>query len=691
MLFCFLLLPEIGCWLLVSMRTSQRAQRASFSSLPFLKIGNPSDEVEVVDNDLAEQKKAKALKFLVKIHPFTTLHLPCQYAAQGHCSPPLKRRGKRCTVAPFMSHSQKPSGEEDDRHLELNESPALPPDYTPSAFDVCCGRGKKNWNHQGNMNYRQLIRSTVEAYQCAGKRERTKIIHSIMQTIRQQGGRFVKQDADSGRWIDIGFASALEKVDHSLRDQAAPQEPIEMLSGPVGLPNGYQPQNVDVCCGRGKKNWNHQGNVWFRELIRSKVKQYQDAGDKHEKTSLIVSVVEAVRQRGGRFVKQDGNTKLWYDIGEAQSRDKVDHSLRDQVYHGSSSSEAKPPARRRRAPPSASGDTSNQVEGSTSGNGPVAASRKRPRAAEAATTATPSVAAAAGRNTAGLSAVATNRSAVSTTAATANPLTGTTAQQAMGISPGIQIVAPPFQAPTSVQSGLTVPLATANNMFGGLDGRILPLLSSESSRTTTAAGGWFPPQQQQSTGRVGLPRSVAAGPASYGGNITSGEVLLSPSSSSATMNDELLLSARRGELSTPADDDIPVASDELFSSDDSPDAVHGHAAAAAQNLPAQQQQMMMAMMMDQFRSVGGQQMPPPACSNVDPWREMAPALMGQRLQPSLQLVQHPKATESSQHLPSSSWFLSSQLQQQQAPSRGSDQYQAGEEEVDDDGKPRALR
>ncbi len=97
------------------------------------------------------------------------------------------------------------------------------------------------------------------------------------------------------------------------------------------LPVGYEPRSRDVCCGRGKRNWNHEGNVWFRNLIQANVDRYVQAPSKTDKTAVVISVVEQVRQEGAFFVKQDDDSGRWYDIGDIQAREKVGHSLRDQV------------------------------------------------------------------------------------------------------------------------------------------------------------------------------------------------------------------------------------------------------------------------------------------------------------------------------------------------------------------------
>mmetsp|Transcript_9085 Transcript_9085/g.19599 ORF Transcript_9085/g.19599 Transcript_9085/m.19599 type:complete len:375 (-) Transcript_9085:122-1246(-) len=96
------------------------------------------------------------------------------------------------------------------------------------------------------------------------------------------------------------------------------------------LPPGYKPGDFDVCCGRGKRHWNHVGNVRFRRMIQTNVERYMDAPLKNDKTAVVVSIVDDIRNLGGHFLKEDLRSN-WYDIGDQQAREKVGHSLRDQV------------------------------------------------------------------------------------------------------------------------------------------------------------------------------------------------------------------------------------------------------------------------------------------------------------------------------------------------------------------------
>jgi hypothetical protein len=125
---------------------------------------------------------------------------------------------------------------------------------------------------------------------------------------------------------------------------------------PTLLPSGYSPTALDVCCGRGKTNWNHEGNVAFRNLIRKYVPRYMGESSRADKTLIVVTIVDEIRSCGGRFLKED-DEGTWYDIGDAQARDKVGHSLRDHVTNMSKQKDSndKTEARRISSPQSDSG------------------------------------------------------------------------------------------------------------------------------------------------------------------------------------------------------------------------------------------------------------------------------------------------------------------------------------------------
>ena len=83
------------------------------------------------------------------------------------------------------------------------------------------------------------------------------------------------------------------------------------------LPIEYEPTNLDICSGRGKRNWTHSGNVSFRDLIQHTTPTYMAAATKNEKTAIVCNIVEEMRALGCKFLKQDGETNRWYDMGDA--------------------------------------------------------------------------------------------------------------------------------------------------------------------------------------------------------------------------------------------------------------------------------------------------------------------------------------------------------------------------------------
>jgi hypothetical protein len=101
---------------------------------------------------------------------------------------------------------------------------------------------------------------------------------------------------------------------------------------PPGPPfdRSYQPTIRDVCSGRGKKHWNLPGNIAFRNHIQTRVAEYLMRTTKIGKTEMVATIVGELRQQGFQFLKQTKEGH-WYDIGDQQARDKVGHSLRDQV------------------------------------------------------------------------------------------------------------------------------------------------------------------------------------------------------------------------------------------------------------------------------------------------------------------------------------------------------------------------
>lgn len=87
----------------------------------------------------------------------------------------------------------------------------------PTVQDVLCGRGKDCFHHEGNIRFRALIEAMLSQYTISrSKKHKMQIIQFVVQTVIQEGGRFLKKE--DRRWYDGGIACGKDKVGHSFRD-----------------------------------------------------------------------------------------------------------------------------------------------------------------------------------------------------------------------------------------------------------------------------------------------------------------------------------------------------------------------------------------------------------------------------------------------------------------------------------------
>ena len=93
------------------------------------------------------------------------------------------------------------------------------PFTVPNEADVQCGRGLRNFQHPGNCKLRkQIMGNTTSFAKCKYRREKTRIIDSVIESVMREGGRFLKYDYGAKRWYDGGFVAAKQRVGIAFRD-----------------------------------------------------------------------------------------------------------------------------------------------------------------------------------------------------------------------------------------------------------------------------------------------------------------------------------------------------------------------------------------------------------------------------------------------------------------------------------------
>lgn len=86
----------------------------------------------------------------------------------------------------------------------------------------------------------------------------------------------------------------------------------------------------DVLSGRGGGTNVHRGNRTFRNLINQHRREYLKA-KKNDKPVISKAIVKAIRDSGGRFLKKDSKSNLWFEIGDTLAREKTSQALRQRA------------------------------------------------------------------------------------------------------------------------------------------------------------------------------------------------------------------------------------------------------------------------------------------------------------------------------------------------------------------------
>jgi len=92
------------------------------------------------------------------------------------------------------------------------------------------------------------------------------------------------------------------------------------------------PNENDVLSGRGGRINNHEGNVNFRTLVaKVKIQYLSRQTKKPDKAVIAANLVDQIRKLDppGRFLKEDVNSGVWYEVGDERARRKTGQALRE--------------------------------------------------------------------------------------------------------------------------------------------------------------------------------------------------------------------------------------------------------------------------------------------------------------------------------------------------------------------------
>jgi len=99
------------------------------------------------------------------------------------------------------------------------------------------------------------------------------------------------------------------------------------------FPLNFVPDTNYVLIGRGRKNFDHVGNIMLRKIIGLKLHQYCNAKTKSEKSFIVKGIVTEHYndKKDAGFIRYDKLEKKWYDAGTPLAREKVSQTFRDSL------------------------------------------------------------------------------------------------------------------------------------------------------------------------------------------------------------------------------------------------------------------------------------------------------------------------------------------------------------------------
>lgn len=162
-------------------------------------------------------------------HDVDEMNLQLGAVRTGSHSPPTSSENIQSTHHPITCFSNEGCqgtsnanrGRRVDRPPKVTNPQGIPSSQiTPK--DVLFGRGKHHRSHSGNETMRKLSSGLRHVYdKCIDRDQKTDITRYIVDTIRHNGGRFLKYKKEDRRWYAVSDEEARQKVSHVMRDHPA--------------------------------------------------------------------------------------------------------------------------------------------------------------------------------------------------------------------------------------------------------------------------------------------------------------------------------------------------------------------------------------------------------------------------------------------------------------------------------------
>ncbi|GAX21208.1 hypothetical protein FisN_26Lh166 [Fistulifera solaris] len=114
--------------------------------------------------------------------------------------------------------AMKEDEDEDDSLDCFDEQDNSPDAIRPLKSDVLFGRRRSYRLHPGNVHLRCLCDDHLSLFESLAKGGKNELTKVILDRILREGGRFIKYDSKSKRWLNVTTEEARVKIAHRFRD-----------------------------------------------------------------------------------------------------------------------------------------------------------------------------------------------------------------------------------------------------------------------------------------------------------------------------------------------------------------------------------------------------------------------------------------------------------------------------------------
>jgi hypothetical protein len=129
-------------------------------------------------------------------------------------------------------------------------------------------------------------------------------------------------------------------------------------------PNSFDFNDNHVLCGPRGSNVHHPGNRLFLRLVKANKELYNKDYARHPsfKHLLVLSIIAAIQNRGGRFVEKEEEGKIWYEMSHKDACAKTVQALLREDSSVLSKSKMQQVVRKKETPPSCCSEPADRIQ-----------------------------------------------------------------------------------------------------------------------------------------------------------------------------------------------------------------------------------------------------------------------------------------------------------------------------------------